>query len=420
MAQPIVMPELSPSMTEGKLLRWLKSEGDAVEAGEAIAEVETDKATLEVEAPASGVLGKILTPAGAEHVMVNEPIAILLVGGEGAAAVAPPAASAMAPAAAPPPLAAPRAREATAPARAGRRLFATPLARRLARGSGLDLGAIAGSGPNGRIVRGDVERARLASAPRGQATAGAVPAPMPGPAARVGPRPMPWQAATAEPNSTVRKVIARRLLEAKQTIPHYYLTADAELDALLEVRSRLNARPDAGHRLSVNDFLVKAIALALRQVPAANAMWTDEAILRFGTVDVSVAVATDSGLITPVIRDADRKSVAAISSEMADLAKRARQGKLRPEEYQGGGFTVSNLGMYGIRQFAAIINPPQSGILAVGAAEQRPVVRGGAVTIRTLMTCTLSADHRSVDGAVGARLLASFQAHLEDPTLLLA
>jgi pyruvate dehydrogenase E2 component (dihydrolipoamide acetyltransferase) len=229
---------------------------------------------------------------------------------------------------------------------------------------------------------------------------------------------MPWQASTPVPNSAVRKVIARRLLQAKQTIPHYDLTIDVELDALLELRKRFNARLDASAKLTVNDFVVKAVALALRRVPAANAMWTDEAILRFDAVDVAVAVATESGLITPVVRDADRKTVAAIASEMKGLAAKARSGRLKPEEYQGGGFTISNLGMHGIREFAAIINPPQSCILAVGVAEPRPVVRDGAVVVRTLMTCTLSADHRTVDGAVGAELLAAYKSNVEDPLQL--
>jgi pyruvate dehydrogenase E2 component (dihydrolipoamide acetyltransferase) len=387
-----------------------------VKVGEVIAEIETDKATLDLETAASGTLGKILVQAGTEGVRVGAPIAILLGAGEkldaGATILAPAAPPpAAAPQSAARPHAAPRVPAAPAPAQTGGRVFATPLARRLARDAGIELTTITGTGPGGRIVKTDVEAARARSGARPGSAA---------PAARqAGLQPMPWQATTRLPNSNVRKVIARRLLEAKQAIPHYYLTIDVELDALLALRSRANGRPDAGEKLSVNDFVVKAIALALRQVPAANAMWTDEAILRFETVDVSVAVATDGGLMTPVLRDADRKSISATSRELKALAAKARGGKLKPEEFQGGGFTVSNLGMYGIRQFAAIINPPQSAILAVGAAEQRPVVRDGAVTVRTIMTCTLSADHRSVDGAVGAQFLAAFRAYVEEPLSML-
>jgi pyruvate dehydrogenase E2 component (dihydrolipoamide acetyltransferase) len=397
MPQQILMPALSPNMTEGKLLRWLKAEGDAIRAGEVIAEIETDKATLELEAPDAGTLGKLLVPAGGEAVPVDAPIALLLLDGEGASPGG-----------------------GSAEAGADGRIFATPIARRLARERGLDLSAIKGSGPNGRIVKDDVLGF---SAPRPGAPVPAI-APPPAPAAMHAPLPGPPPAARGEggalriPHSSMRKVIARRLTEAKQSIPHYYLTIDVELDAALDLRNRLNARPAADYKLTVNDFAVKAVALALRKVPAANATWTDEAVLRFGSADVAVAVATESGLVTPVVRDADHKGVTAISNEMKELATRARAGKLRPEEYQGGGVTISNLGMYGVREFAAIINPPQSCILALGAAEPRPAVRDGAIVIRTLMTCTLSADHRTVDGAVGAEFLAAVKANLEDPLLL--
>jgi pyruvate dehydrogenase E2 component (dihydrolipoamide acetyltransferase) len=381
MAHPILMPALSPDMTEGKLVRWLKAEGDAVRAGEVIAEIETDKATLEFEAPEAGTLGKLLVPAGGDPVAVNAPIALLLREGE----------------AAPPERAGPGANGASRG-----RVFATPIARRLARERGLDLAGIAGSGPNGRIVKADV----LGAAPAAVPVPAAVPLTSPPPAQRI-------------PHSSMRRVIARRLTEAKQSIPHYYLTIDVELDAALDLRNRLNARPAADYKLTVNDLAVKAVALALRKVPAANATWTDDAIVRLDTADVAVAVATGSGLVTPVVRAADRKGVTAISNELKELATRARAGKLRPDEYQGGSITVSNLGMYGVREFAAIINPPQSCILALGAAEPRPVVRDGAVVVRTLMTCTLSADHRTVDGALGAELLAALKANLEDPLLLL-
>ena len=408
MPQTILMPALSPGMTEGRVARWLKARGDAVRAGEAIAEIETDKATLELEAAEGGTLGEILVAAGGVAA-VNGAIAILLRAGEQAAAVAPPT-SAAAPA---------------APGHADGRIFASPIARRLARERDVDLSLLVGSGPRGRILRGDVERAAPrsrtpapAAAPHAPSAAAPEPARGPSDAPRAPVR-AAWQVTTAVPNGAVRKVIARRLLDSKRAIPHYYLTIDVELDALLDARKRLNARCGAAGKVTVNDFVVKALALALRAVPAANATWTDDAILRFESVDVAVAVESDAGLVTPIVRGADRKALAAISGELKELAGRARAGKLRPEEYQGGGVTVSNLGMHGVREFAAIINPPQSCILAVGAAEPRAVVREGAVVARTMMTCTLSADHRTIDGALGAELLAAFKAHLEDPLLLL-
>lgn len=399
MSAHILMPALSPGMTVGKVARWLKSEGDAVSPGDVIAEIETDKATLDLEAGQSGVLGRLLVAAG-DAAAVNAPIAVLLqAGGEPAPAGA---------AAAPP----------TAPERSARRVFASPVARRLARERDLDLAAVIGSGPGGRVVRADVEAVRPAAG-----TPAAPPrlpaAPQRPPAASDGASAAAGQATTAVPNSSARRVIARRLLESKQTIPHFDLTIDVEVDALLDLRRRVNAHLGNAGRLTVTDFVVKAVGLALREVPAVNATWTDEAILRFDAVHVAVAVATDTGLLTPVVRDADRKCVTAISGELRDLAARARAGKLRPEAYQGGGFTVTNLGMHGVREFAAIIDPPQSGILAVGAAEPRPVVRNGAVVVRTMMTCTLSADHRTVDGAVGAALLASFKGRIEDPLAFL-
>jgi pyruvate dehydrogenase E2 component (dihydrolipoamide acetyltransferase) len=287
------------------------------------------------------------------------------------------------------------------------RIVASPLARRLAKDAGLDLGNLSGTGPRGRIVRRDVEKAK-ASLPAPKLAAVA-PAPVAAPAPDFG---TPY---TDLPNGTMRKTIARRLLEAKQTIPHFYLTVDCRIDKLLELRRQFNDRGDGAYKLTVNDFVVRAVALALRKVPDANATWTDEAIRRYDRVDVSVAVATPNGLITPVIRNADAKGLAAISNEVKALSARAREGRLMPEEYQGGGFTISNLGMYGIQSFAAIINPPQSCILAVGAGEQRPVVTNGALGIATVMTCTLSVDHRSVDGAVGANFLAAFKGLIEDP-----
>jgi pyruvate dehydrogenase E2 component (dihydrolipoamide acetyltransferase) len=298
------------------------------------------------------------------------------------------------------------------------RLFASPLARRMAKEAGFDLARITGSGPHGRIIRRDVEAARAGGLPARapQVPVVAIPAGAPAVVPDFG---APYDEA---PNSTARKTIARRLSEAKRDIPHFYLTVDCEIDRLLALRQDLNDRSpkgDGGYKISVNDFVVRAVALALRKVPAANATWTEPAIRLYRNVDVSVAVATPNGLITPVVRDADRKGLAALAGEMKELAERARLGKLKPEEYQGGGFTVSNLGMYGIKSFSAIINPPQSCILAVGAGEQRPVVKGGALAVATVMSCTLSVDHRSVDGAVGAEFLAAFRKLIEDPITML-
>jgi pyruvate dehydrogenase E2 component (dihydrolipoamide acetyltransferase) len=416
----ILMPALSPTMTEGTLAKWLKKEGDAVKSGEAIAEIETDKATMEMEAADDGVLGKILVPAGTSGVKVNAPIALLLEEGEDKSAlakaapapVAPPkAAPAPKPAAAP----APQPAAAAAPAIKGTRVAASPLAKRLAKEANVDLARVAGSGPHGRIVRRDIEAVAAGKLPM------LAPAQVP-----TGAKAPPIDASmpfTEVPNSTFRKAIARRLLESKRDIPHFYLSVDCELDALLKLRADLNARApkdgEGAYKLSVNDFVVRATALALRKVPAANATWTDAAIRLYRNIDISVAVATPLGLITPVIRRADTKGLAEISREMKALAEKARAGKLTPAEYEGGGFTISNLGMYGIKSFSAIINPPQSCILAVGAGEQRPVVRKGALAIATVMTCTLSVDHRSVDGAVGAEFLAAFKPMIEDPTTML-
>jgi len=305
------------------------------------------------------------------------------------------------------------------------RLFASPLARRLAKEASIDLARLSGSGPHGRIVKADIETAKAQGLPAQPASASEK-APAAAPASAAKPSPggkaalQPWQTYTELPNSQMRKVIGRRLTESKQTVPHFYLTIDCALDAVLDLRKQLKSRAKDGVlRLSVNDMIIKSAAAALRKVPAANAVWTDEAILLLDTVDISVAVATDRGLITPIIRDADRKGLSTIAAEMKDLATRARDGKLKPEEFQGGSFSISNLGMYGIREFSAIINPPQSCILAVGKGEQRPVVKDGQLTIATMMTCTLSVDHRSVDGAVGAEYLAAFKSIVEDPLTLL-
>ena len=429
MPTQIVLPSLAAGMEEATLARWRKSEGDPVEKGEVIAEIETDKATMEMEAEETGILGRILVPSGSQGVAVNTPIALLLRDGEelpdteaSEDAAYPPAVPGTHPAetsapASPAAVMAPEERAASQ-----RRPRASPLARRLAREYGVSLSQLQGSGPRGRIVRLDVERARGQATPAPAAPASAGPSPSPSvleATTRPGPQPMPWQTYAPLANSTMRRTMARRLVAAKQTVPHFYLTVSVELDALVALRQELNGEAGAPCKLSLNDFVVKAAALALRRVPAANAMWTEEAILRFEDVDIAVAVATEGGLITPVVRNADQKGLATISTEIKDLAARAREGKLKPEDYQGGGFTVSNLGMYGIEQFSAIINPPQSCILAVGVAEARPVARHGAVEVRTLTTCTLSVDHRSVDGAIGAEFLAAFKAIVERPLKLM-
>ena len=432
MPVPILMPALSPTMTEGNLARWLKAEGDSVAPGDVIAEIETDKATMEVEAVDEGVLAKILVAEGAEEVAVNTPIAILLEEGEddsaldgfdaggGAKPAAAPAEKPAAPAAEKP-AAAPKAAAApapAAPAASGGRVIASPLARRMAEQQGIDLAAVKGSGPNGRIVKADIEAyqgvgAKAAPAPAAAAApAAAKPAPAP---AFEGDT--PYELA---PASNMRKVVARRMVESKQAAPHFYLTVDCEIDELLRVRADLNGRAKDGEfKLSVNDLVIKAAAVALRQVPKANASWHEDGVHRYTRADISVAVALDEGLITPVIRDAGHKGLRAISDEMKDLASRARAGKLQPQEYQGGSFSVSNLGMFGVKHFEAVINQPQGAILAVGAGEQRPVVKDGALAIATVMSCTLSVDHRVVDGSVGAEYLAAFKAIIEDPMSML-
>jgi pyruvate dehydrogenase E2 component (dihydrolipoamide acetyltransferase) len=424
MATNILMPALSPTMTEGNLARWLKQEGDRIKAGDVIAEIETDKATMEVEAVDEGILGRILVPAGTQAVKVNDVIAVLVEAGEAvpAAGAAPKAAAA--PAAAPAPVAAPAA-AAPAPIAApasGDRVFASPLARRMAAQAGVDISKIAGSGPNGRIVKADVD----AALSRGPAPAAAT-APAAAPAQVAAPRPAAPVAITAPhtavPNSSMRKVIARRLAESKATIPHFYVSTDVEIDALLKIRADLNARsPKDGpgaYKLSVNDLVIKATAVTLRRFPNVNAMWTEDAILQLHDVDISVAVSIPDGLITPIVKNADIKGLAAISNEMKDLAARAKAGKLKPEEFQGGGFSISNMGMYGVRDFAAIINPPQAGILAVSAGEQRPVVKNGALAIATVMTLTLSVDHRVIDGALAAEFLQALKRNIEDPLSLM-
>ena len=431
----ILMPALSPTMTEGNLAKWLKKEGDEVHSGDVLAEIETDKATMEVEAVDEGRIGKILVPEGAQGIKVNQTIAVLLGEDEDASALE----KFTEGAAEPPPLAPERPRQASqAPAPAAQpairrergngRIFASPLARRMAQQAGLDLGAITGSGPQGRIVKADIEAA-LSAGHAAPAPAVARPAPAQVPPSAA---PVPAPALSKErvlalagnppyterPLNAMRRVIAKRLTESKQTIPHFYLTIDCEIDALLKIRAELNEKSEA-YRISVNDFVIRAAALALRLVPAANASWSDDAILLWDTVDIAVAVALDDGLITPIVKAADRKRLAAIANETKDLAARARTGKLKLEEFQGGTFSISNLGMFGVRDFAAVINPPHGGILAVGAGEQRPVVKNGALAVATVMSCTLSCDHRAVDGAVGAQFLAAFKKLVEDPLTML-
>ncbi|TQF84834.1 pyruvate dehydrogenase complex dihydrolipoamide acetyltransferase [Elioraea sp. Yellowstone] len=426
MGTQILMPALSPTMTEGTLARWLKKEGDTIKAGDVIAEIETDKATMEVEAVDEGVLAKILVPEGTAGVAVNAPIAELA--GEGGAKPAPapkPEAKAEAQKAAPAPAAKAAFDPQPDPPKAGNghdrgeRVFASPLARRMAAQAGIDLATLKGSGPNGRIVKADVEAAMAVAAPRGEAApAAAAPAPAPALAPKA-PAPSIAVPHTLVPHSTMRKVIARRLSESKATIPHFYATVDVELDALLKLRAELNAKsPKDGPgawKVSVNDMIIKASAIALRRLPKVNASWQDDGMVMYQDVDISVAVAIPDGLITPIIRKADLKGLATISNEMKDLAARARAGKLKPEEFQGGSFSISNMGMMGVKDFAAIINPPQAAILAVSAGEQRPVVKDGALAIATVMTVTLSVDHRVIDGALAAEWLGVFKGIVEDP-----
>lgn len=421
----ILMPALSPTMTEGNLAKWTVKEGDKIKSGQVIAEIETDKATMEVEAVDEGTMGKLLVTAGTEGVKVNEVIALLLEEGEDKKALDSYKPKTAAPAAAPKEEAkaetaasAPASTAAIASAKAtpmpasGGRVFASPLAKRIAADAGVPIGAVPGTGPHGRVVKADIE-AFIASggSARGMVRRNAV-------------------EYNAVPNNNMRKVIAKRLTEAKQTVPHFYLTIELELDRLLDLRKQLNdaaereakkqgkdAKP--AYKLSVNDLVIKASAMAMREVPAANASWTNDAILMYNNVDTSVAVAIDGGLITPIIQNADQKDVIAISAEMKDLAKRAREGKLKPEEFQGGSYSLSNLGMFGIKTFSAIINPPQGCILAVGAGAERVVVRDGQMVVRTIMETTLSVDHRVVDGAIGAEYLQAFKRYIESPALLL-
>jgi pyruvate dehydrogenase E2 component (dihydrolipoamide acetyltransferase) len=441
----ILMPALSPTMEKGNIAKWLKKEGDQVKAGDILAEIETDKATMEYEAIDEGVIAKILVPEGTADVAVNAPIAVLAAEGEDvktAAAGAPaakqvapsPPAGASKPAAAPQPsrppaqsMSMPASPVASAPAANGR-IFASPLARRLAKAAGLDIARIAGTGPHGRVIAHDVEAAKSGGA--------ALRAPLPSPAA---PGIAPVQTPSDDkiralfepgsydvvPHDNIRKIIAQRLVLAKQTIPHFYLTISCTIDKLLSAREDINVTAPKGPdgkptwKLSVNDFVIKALALALIKVPEANVTWTETGMLKHKHADIGIAVAIPGGLITPVVRKAETKSLIAISAEMKDYAARARARKLKPEEYQGGSSAISNLGMYGIEEFAAVINPPHATILAIGAGIERAVVRDGKIAVATQMKVTLSSDHRAVDGALGAELMGAFKTYIESPTAML-
>lgn len=474
MATQILMPALSPTMEEGKLAKWLVKEGDEVRSGDILAEIETDKATMEFEAVDEGRIGKILVPEGAEGVKVNQPIALLVSEGESASPVdiasamqsikqavsqeakssngstgsvgfQPASAGSAArnsetivrtsqPSMAGEDARAPREEKSRQDAgfssvdAAGKRVFASPLARRLASQAGIDIAALSGSGPRGRIVKADIEAAQKTGAPvkrpasqvAGAALQGAA---LPGiaalPDARLFFKPEDYEEI---PHDSMRKSIAKRLSSAKTLIPHFYLTIDCRIDELVALRARLNERVPKGegaYKLSVNDFIVKAAALALTRVPAVNASWTDTALLRHKHADVGVAVALDFGLITPIVFHAEEKGLIAISNEVKSLAERARAKKLKPAEFEGGGFAISNLGMFGIKEFTAVINPPHAAILAVGTGEQRPIVRDGKIEVATMMSVTMSCDHRVVDGATGAKFLAAFKQFVEEPAAML-
>jgi len=465
MATQILMPALSPTMEEGKLAKWLVKEGDEVRSGDILAEIETDKATMEFEAVDEGKIGKILVPEGTEGVKVNQPIAELLgegekpdaadiptamasikdaIAAETKAAPVPklkpeaPAAQA-APANAQEPTTAPTSARAAprpiAPSteHSDDRVFASPLAKRLAAQAGLDLAALQGTGPRGRIVKADVEAAaksgaakasakpaaQPSAAPGAPATASAIPGIAPLPDAKLFYKPDDY---VEVPHDSMRKAIARRLTSAKMLIPHFYLTIDCRIDELMAMRARLNERApkgEGGFKLSVNDFVVKSCALALLRVPEVNASWTENAILRHKHADIGVAVALDFGLITPIVFGAEGKGLAIISNEVKSLAERARAKKLKPQEFEGGSFAISNLGMFGIKDFTAVINPPHAAILAVGAGEARAIVRDGKIEAATMMTVTLSCDHRVIDGATGARFLQAFKTFIEDPAAML-
>jgi len=440
MSIPVLMPALSPTMEEGTLAKWLVKEGDDISPGDIIAEIETDKATMEFEAVDEGRMGKIVIPEGTEGVPVNDLIAVILEEGDGEDAIKaatekhtrngadvppagpietkPPEESREEPSNATKALAVPKEPQ-------GERIFASPLARRLAEQGGLDLKAVTGTGPHGRIIKRDIEEALK----QGTATVQEptdVSAKPTAPASRSS---LPDARAFYEkgtynevPHDSMRKTIARRLTQAKQELPHFRVSMDCEIDALLSLRKELNAKSPEGenaYKISVNDFVIRALALALKKVPNANASWTDDAMLLHQHADIGVAVAIEGGLITPIVVAADTKGLATIAREMVDLAERARTKKLKPTEYEGGSFAVSNLGMFGVDKFDAVINPPHAGILAVGAGSKRPIVKDDALTIATIMTVNLSCDHRVIDGALGAQLLGAFKGFIEDPVTML-
>jgi pyruvate dehydrogenase E2 component (dihydrolipoamide acetyltransferase) len=458
MSTQILMPALSPTMEEGKLAKWHVKEGDAVKAGDILAEIETDKATMEFEAIDEGRIGKILIPEGAEGVKVNVPIAVLETeGGEPGpqdipttmqairAALAPvaPIPSPLVGDAAPkarvggetpaspivPP--APRSNGAAAP-HTEQRIFASPLAKRIAQRDGIDIATVQGSGPRGRVVKADVEAAAKGAPPKAiqphaeQARPAAAPethaisaglAPLPD--ARLFYKESEYEAV---PNDSMRKAIARRLTSAKSLIPHYYLTIDCDIGALMQLRARLNEKSpkaEGAYKLSINDFVIKAAAMALMKHPDVNASWTDAAILKHKRADIGIAVDLNPGLITPIVFGSEAKGLVEISNEVKSLAERAKAKKLKPQEYEGGAFSISNLGMFGIREFTAIINPPQSAILAVGAGEERAVAREGKIVAATIMTVTMSCDHRVIDGATGARFLQTLKIFIEEPASML-
>ena len=432
------MPALSPTMTEGTITKWHKVEGDTVAAGDLLAEIETDKATMELEAVEEGILGTILKPEGSEGIPVNDPIAILLMDGEDAASlntsvetyspeggVENQASANLEQAQTLPKT---RSDSNDSQVEASLRIFASPLARRVASDAGIDITNITGSGPHGRVVKRDLEAAISTKSLQEDGTVigqseKSVPAVVSN--EKIVPAPLksaPGENFTEIPHSNMRKVIADRLTKSSNEIPHFFLTIECEIERLLEMRKDLNNRAPEGegfYKLSVNDFVVRAVALAIKKVPMVNVSWTDKAMRQLNNVDISIAVATEGGLITPIIRNADRKGLTEISIETKVLANKARDGKLTPEEYQGGSFTISNLGMYGVKEFSAIINQPQSCILAVGAGEKRAVVKKDALSIATMMSCTLSVDHRAVDGALGAQYLQAFKSLIEDPLTMI-
>lgn len=439
----ILMPALSPTMTEGKLAKWLVKEGDDVESGDVMAEIETDKATMEVEAVDEGKIGKIIVAEGTDGVAVNAVIALLLEDGEDASALdgadtassgggeakaeaapAPAEASASPSPAAVPAQAAPAGPAPTSSG--GDRIFSSPLARRLAKMEGIDISQVSGSGPHGRVVKRDIDKAVTEGTGKASAS-GANAAPAAAPAAAAATPPAGIDAAMlsllpeyeAVENSGMRKTIAKRLTASARDIPHFNVSADIELDALMALRKELNGREGADYKISVNDFVIKAVALALKRQPDCNVSYTDNAILRFNRADISMAVAVEGGLITPIIKDAGGKGLATISAEAKELAGKAREGKLQPQEYQGGTFSISNLGMFGVSSFNSIINAPQGGILSVGAGQQRPVVKDGALSIATVMTITLAVDHRCIDGAAAAAFVKELRGILEDPLQLM-